>query len=1026
MAHAPRARQRFRPRIEPLEGRWLPSTLTFTAPTGNGLDTMVLRRNGNKVEILDNGLVKDSKPLAGLTSATITGASGENDTLTVDFSFGGLFSLPGGIAFNNAPAVAGTDTLIVKATTAANTIVMNAANLTVDGSLITFTGIEKLQVNTLGGGDTVTLKGLDPSVDTTVDASGGTGPNRFNLNVSGNFTGNLSTLHFDQAFGNVTGDFSGHWNVHGSGTIDSLSIGGSLTSSGSVMSEDITTIMVMGNVSGAVVASGSGTIGTMTVDGSITTTGSVSSEDITTIMVMGDVAGTIMAIVPTGAGGTGTIGTLDVGGSITSTGTVMAKTLDTGTVTGNVNGDILIHGSGTIGALTIGGSIGSSGSVMAEDITTIMVMGSVSGSVVASGSGTIGTMTVDGSITSTGTVSSEDITTIMVMGDVAGAVTVTSNGPGQGDLTTMTVGSNLTGTVSVQNNLNSLAITGSSTGTITTGTVGTVSATGAVAGSPVLTITQGGVQRTLEAKRVDNGDPTPSSVKFVYFYNGALAVPQVSVRVTNGSSTTSSDDVRFDLSLITSDAGKFNLGLLYANGTSGIRDLAVEGDIVPSVDPQALAFLGLTPGTPGGVKLPLDKLGCVAAQGNVTAGTVQLATIQAVAFGSITANGVTTLAQSATHVDAAGLLAPGSTPVLANDTYQVPFAEGQPVSFWLNTGPGDFDVKDVLFTDQSVDNQADNKSVTATVTAMNGVITKIVFTGDGGSISTSQPITQSITSTGPLGDLILSSSTGVGNVTAPRIFGNIDTKGPFFGIVQTTVGDLGSPIRNTSGTIIGTTFINTTQGISGKIISRGSLISQVSSQKEITGVLAAQGDLGVAYVNGAGQLVRFGGLLSNGQFSGDLVILGNALGDIQLKNGLSGRIAVKGRTIVGLASSRIGILGNFLVSGNIASTAAIVSAGRIGDLAGGTIFSSGAIKGILAAEGGINFGGIGNTSGATIIPNATGQNKTTIDAIFTNGGAPLAFDLTPGSLLLDGLTLILTDLNDNLKVVNGGLTGTVP
>ena len=45
---------RFRPQVEELEDRRLLSVLSFTAPTGNGADNMVLRLNGKKVEILDS------------------------------------------------------------------------------------------------------------------------------------------------------------------------------------------------------------------------------------------------------------------------------------------------------------------------------------------------------------------------------------------------------------------------------------------------------------------------------------------------------------------------------------------------------------------------------------------------------------------------------------------------------------------------------------------------------------------------------------------------------------------------------------------------------------------------------------------------------------------------------------------------------------------------------------------------------------------------------------------------------------
>src|SRR5262249_50762004 len=388
--------------------------------------------------------------------------------------------------------------------------------------------------------------------------------------------------------------------------------------------------------------------------------------------------------------------------------------------------------------------------------------------------------------------------------------------------------------------------------------------------------------------------------------------------------------------------------------------------------------------------------------------------LQAVAFGSITASGITTLGQNATHVDAAGLLAAGSATVLANDTYTVPFDEAQSVAFFLNTGPGTFDVKDVLFTDQVVDNHG----ITATVTASAGVISTVALAGVGGSIQTSQPITSSITSTGRLGNLTLSSSTGIANVTAPSIFGNINSNGPIFGTIQTTSGDIGLAMTNTRGVIVRTTTINTNQGITGQIISRGNLVSQITSQKAFSGVIAAQGDIGVANINATThQLVsRFGGILSNGQLTGDIIALGNIVGDITAKNGVGGRITAKGHAVAGLLATQIGILGNISVSGNIQVGSAIVSGGEIGDAASGTLLSSGAIKSIVAAEGPINFGGTGSTSGSFIVQNqTTGANHDAIEAIFV----PSTFDITPGDLA--GLSLILTHLNA-LHVVNGTLT----
>ena len=58
--------------------------------------------------------------------------------------------------------------------------------------------------------------------------------------------------------------------------------------------------------------------------------------------------------------------------------------------------------------------------------------------------------------------------------------------------------------------------------------------------------------------------------------------------------------------------------------------------------------------------------------------------------------------------------------------------------------------------------------------------------GDGGSIFSEQFIAQSVTSTGPLGDLTVLATQGLNNVTAPSIFGNIAAAGPIFGTIQTT------------------------------------------------------------------------------------------------------------------------------------------------------------------------------------------------------------------------------------------------
>jgi hypothetical protein len=126
--------------------------------------------------------------------------------------------------------------------------------------------------------------------------------------------------------------------------------------------------------------------------------------------------------------------------------------------------------------------------------------------------------------------------------------------------------------------------------------------------------------------------------------------------------------------------------------------------------------------------------------------------------------------------------------------------------------------------------------------------------------------------------------------------------------------------------------------------------------------------------------------------------------------------------VPGFAS--IGILGNVMITGTLTASSAIVSAGVIGDAAHGTLLNTGNIQGIIAAEGNINLGKIGSSQGAFILPSATTNDPMSaffIDAIFTENGVPLSFDLPMPPSPLGGLNLMLEDLGA-LQVVNGHLT----
>src|SRR5262249_9135716 len=130
-------------------------------------------------------------------------------------------------------------------------------------------------------------------------------------------------------------------------------------------------------------------------------------------------------------------------------------------------------------------------------------------------------------------------------------------------------------------------------------------------------------------------------------------------------------------------------------------------------------------------------------------------------------------------------------------------------------------------------------------------ILSVALAGDGGSLSTAQPILSEITSTGPLGDLNLLSSRGLtASVTAPSIFGSIYSISGITSTIQTTgvwtnmttgqtssiPADFGRLYSVARGIFAETTVAAAAgAGISGKIISRGNLISRIISGGPISG-----------------------------------------------------------------------------------------------------------------------------------------------------------------------------------------------
>jgi hypothetical protein len=670
--------------------------------------------------------------------------------------------------------------------------------------------------------------------------------------------------------------------------------------------------------------------------------------------------------------------------------------------------------TGSISGMSVG-STDSGSSITAAGLGTInnLKIGKLGGTVNAKkdnmpGSGTLTNGTIN-NLTPTGVVNAFTASNLAIS-TVGGTVNVT------GTLTSFTLGTVL------------------GTATLTSGHFGIVTALHV---SVPVKFIEGPITRTVSLTPHIPGGVVPDSS--VYYDGTAGGNPRATVKINAAAQG------NFDLGVTTSTATGsgpgFDLAGLFSSSQTGtgIHNVVVGGNVLlGAVTPGAIGFLGAPANATGGVQLPQDVV-AVAAAGNLPAGSIVAKSVPAVAAGSFAGVSADTAGASA----AASSLATGTKLSPASDTFLVFLSEASHVAQFLVTGgTSSFDSKSMLFADIVNDNAPVTVADVLVAYAGSSSVTSVTFSGQGGSLTTAQPISLSISAVAgsSIGNLILSAPHGISaNITADRILGNIDaTIGPISGVVETTVGDFGRALTDASGNIIGVTYIHAGGGgLTGEILAKGNLVSQVNLQSGLAGVVAADGDIGVIQTKGGravlkpdGSLIRFGGVaVSTGGLNGLVIARGNVFGDINVTGGLSGRIAAKGDPgELGLAPFRYGILGNVSISGGISTTGAVVSSGLIGDDgtnnktqdAQGTHLSiSGNDKGILAAGEDINFGSTGSLNTAGLFEFASGANLNAINYIFTNMGTLLdVIDPTQ-------LNSILKDLL-GLNVSNGMLTGTTP
>ncbi len=756
--------------------------------------------------------------------STLAGSTTEIQTLGADntFNVGSKEPMTRGIVDNIEGALTvagnGADTMNVDDTgsTTAKTGTLSATTLTgmnMGPSGITFSGLATLNIS-LGSGGTMgntfniaVAAGTNLPANTTINAGSG-GHDMINTSWAGDYNGGLRLSGFATSTITVGGNLNGSLFLSNPGSIKSITIGGSLTASGVLEVSNAADQQVPPVPTGLL-----GNIGTMTVGGSIAGRVQVSG-DITTLDV--------------GPANTATTsGKNDISGQV-----IVGGSLSTASVSGNVSG--LIQTEFTCNSLFIGGSLTRTGIVAVSTSPIPKVISAVANlNILTIGQdlagtltvpGTLGTAAVGGSISYTGVMTAGNLNSLMIRNDMGGEVDVL------GMLKTMTVDGGTPGKVAASQ----------------IGTIGVYAGYGPVVGQ----IEEYGVQRLIDATVPSAPFPTPAAmpqpapspspagVTFQYFYEGQIspliegtsstsvsqAYPQLTIRVSNQTGSTAPD--QFDLSLVTyNDSAKFNLARLDAtgnSGVSGIRNVAVEGDILSTITPAASSFFGAD-SSPAGVYLPHDNLAGVSVRGYVPLHSIAARSIQAVAFGLMRpfGSGPMMTGAQATASYASALLAPGTLIVQAGsvngsttETFRVPFSDTSQVGFFMDDTPGSgaFDNQNVAFTVQGVStpdssgtanivtpSNAARGSVIALITVAetfgpkgsldHSVIETISLRGDGGSIQTLQtigssaantqtkaPFTPSISSTGPLGDVIIQGP--LPDVTAPSIFGSLLPSGP--------------------------------------------------------------------------------------------------------------------------------------------------------------------------------------------------------------------------------------------------------
>jgi autotransporter-associated beta strand protein len=150
-----------------------PGSLSISGTSDDNL--FVVRQNGLYLEVLRDGVVVETRPLIAVTGLEILGGDGD-DTFTIDYAFGGFFDLPITVDGQGQTGVGTGDEVVVIGGTFADVVLdhlnANDGSITLDGTVITYRGLEPVTVDVLGTTLTVNLSALADQTTLSINGSG--------------------------------------------------------------------------------------------------------------------------------------------------------------------------------------------------------------------------------------------------------------------------------------------------------------------------------------------------------------------------------------------------------------------------------------------------------------------------------------------------------------------------------------------------------------------------------------------------------------------------------------------------------------------------------------------------------------------------------------------------------------------------------------------------------------------------------------------------------------------------------------